>query len=66
MKKALNDVKSFTTIIFSVSFVVFTFMKIISGEQFYSIFQIIMAFYFGTQYQKNVEKKEGNNNEFKN
>lgn len=66
MKKALNDVKSFTTIIFSVSFVVFTFMKIISGEQFYSVFQIIIAFYFGTQYQKNVEKKEGNNNEFKN
>lgn len=66
MKKALNDVKSFTTIIFSVSFVVFTFMKIISGEQFYSIFQIIIAFYFGTQYQKNVVKKEGNNNEFKN
>lgn len=66
MKKALNDVKSFTTIIFSISFVVFTFMKIISGEQFYSIFQIIIAFYFGTQYQKNVEKKEGNNNGFKN
>lgn len=67
MKKALNDVKSFTTIIFSISFVVFTFMRIISGEQFYSIFQIIIAFYFGTQYQKNVEKKEGNNNnEFKN
>ena len=66
MKKALNDVKSFTTIIFSIGFVVFTFMKIISGEQFYSIFQIIIAFYFGTQYQKNVEKKEGNNNEFKN
>lgn len=66
MKKALNDVKSFTTIIFSVSFVVFTFMRIISGEQFYSVFQIIIAFYFGTQYQKNVEKKEGNNNEFKN
>lgn len=66
MKKALNDVKSFTTIIFSIAFVVFTFMKIISGEQFYSIFQIIIAFYFGTQYQKNVEKKEGNNNEFKN
>lgn len=66
MKKALNDVKSFITIIFSIAFVVFTFMKIISGEQFYSIFQIIIAFYFGTQYQKNVEKKEGNNNEFKN
>ena len=63
MKKALNDVKSFTTIIFSIAFVVFTFMKIISGEQFYSIFQIIIAFYFGTQYQKGIEKKGNDNNE---
>lgn len=58
MKKAFNDVKSFVTIIFAIAFVVFTFMQIISGEQFYSIFQIIIAFYFGTQYQKNVSKKD--------
>jgi hypothetical protein len=62
MKKALQDVKSFVTIIFAVAFVVFTFMRIVSGEQFYSIFQIIIAFYFGTQYQKTankLEEKEG-------
>lgn len=58
MKKAWQDVKSFVTIIFAIAFVVFTFMRIITGEQFYSIFQIIIAFYFGTQYQKMVTKLE--------
>lgn len=58
MKKAWNDVKSFVTIIFAIAFVIFTFMRIITGEQFYSIFQIIIAFYFGTQYQKMITKLE--------
>jgi DMSO/TMAO reductase YedYZ heme-binding membrane subunit len=58
MKKAWQDVKSFVTIIFAIAFVIFTFMRIITGEQFYSIFQIIIAFYFGTQYQKMVTKLE--------
>jgi hypothetical protein len=53
MKKAFSDVKSFVTIIMAIAFVIFTFMRIINGEQFYSLFQIIIAFYFGTQYQKN-------------
>ena len=61
MKKMWDDVKSFVTILLTISFVIFTFMRIITGEQFYSIFQIIIAFYFGTQYQKLIEekKKEG-------
>ena len=58
MKKAFTDVKSFVTILMTIAFVVFTFMKVISGEEFFSIFQIIIAFYFGTQYQKNVTKIE--------
>ena len=61
MKKALKDVKSFVTILFAIAFVVFTFMQIITGEQFYSVFQIIIAFYFGTQYQKKaniIEEKD--------
>ena len=61
MKKALKDVKSFVTILFAIAFVIFTFMQIITGEQFYSVFQIIIAFYFGTQYQKranDIEEKE--------
>ncbi len=57
MKKMWGDVKSFVTILFAIAFVVFTYMQFISGEQFYSIFQIIIAFYFGTQYQKNNEMK---------
>ena len=60
MKKALNDVKSFVTIIFAVAFVVLTFLKIVTRKQFYSIFQIIIAFYFGTQYQKVATKIEQN------
>ena len=60
MKKAWQDVKSFVTILFAIAFVIFTFMRIITGEQFYSIFQIIIAFYFGTQYQKMVNKIEDN------
>lgn len=53
MKKAYDDVKSFVTIIMAIAFVIFTFMRIVSGEQFYSLFQIIIGFYFGTQFQKN-------------
>lgn len=60
MKKALKDVKSFVTILFAIAFVVFTFMQIITGEQFYSVFQIIIAFYFGTQYQKKANIIEEN------
>ena len=59
MKKALDDVKSFVTVIMAVAFVVFTFMRIIDGEKFYSLFQIIIAFYFGTQYQKQISNNEG-------
>ena len=63
MKKALNDVKSFVTILMTIAFVILTFLKIVTGEQFYSLFQIIIAFYFGTQYQKGIEKKGNDNNE---
>lgn len=63
MKKAMNDVKSFVTIIFAIAFVIFTFMRIITGEQFYSVFQIIIAFYFGTQYQKLVTKIDNKGDE---
>lgn len=52
MKKAWNDIKSFVTVIMTIGFIVFTFLKYISGEQFFSLFQIVIAFYFGTQYEK--------------
>lgn len=52
MKKAWNDIKSFVTVVMTIGFIVFTFLKYISGEQFFSLFQIVIAFYFGTQYEK--------------
>ena len=63
MKKALIDVKSFVTILMTIAFVILTFLRIVTGEQFYSLFQIIIEFYFGTQYQKGIEKKGNDNNE---
>lgn len=59
----LIDLKSIMTIIMTITFVVLTFLKIVTGEQFYSLFQIIIAFYFGTQYQKGIEKKGNDSNE---
>lgn len=68
MKKAWNDIKSFVTVVMTIGFIVFTFLKYISGEQFYSLFQIVIAFYFGTQYEKkkqidveNIEKPQQEN-----
>lgn len=52
IKKAWNDIKSFVTVVMTIAFIVFTFLKYISGEQFYSLFQIVIAFYFGTQAEK--------------
>lgn len=55
MKKAWSDIKSFVTVTMTVAFIVFTAMKYITGEQFYSLFQIVIAFYFGTQFEKRKE-----------
>ncbi len=62
MKKGWYDIKSFVTITMTIAFVVFTFLQYVSGEQFYSLFQIVIAFYFGTQYEKNNQEKGGDNN----
>lgn len=58
MKKAWNDIKSFVTVIMTIGFIVFTFLRYISGEQFYSLFQIVIAFYFGTQVEKISQLKQ--------
>ncbi len=58
MKKAWSDIKSFVTIAMTVAFIYFTYKQFINGEQFYSLFQIVIAFYFGTQYQKNDKNNE--------
>ena len=52
MKKAWTDIKSFVTVIMSIAFIAFTAMRYINGEQFYTVFQLVIAFYFGTQIEK--------------
>ena len=70
MKKAWTDIKSFVTVIMSIAFIAYTAMRYISGEQFYTVFQLVIAFYFGTQIEKlgkmqeelNQRKIGGDNN----
>lgn len=58
----LIDVKSLVTLLISVVFAVLALKQIISGEQFLTIFTMIISFYFGTQSQKKTGSKEGDDN----
>lgn len=49
----LIDVKSIMTLILTIGFVVLTCNGKVTGEQFLTIFTMIVGFYFGTQSQKN-------------
>ena len=60
--KNLIDVKSIITILITVVFCILTIKNIVSQE-FLTIYTTIIAFYFGTQYQKNVESKNQENSE---
>lgn len=68
----LIDVKSIVTIVLTAIFGVLSLRNVISGEQFLTIFTVIISFYFGTQSAKNqlnknenlidkIDKKEDNN-----
>lgn len=57
----LLKVKSIVTIILTLVFAYLSITGVISGEQFLTIFSVVIAFYFGTQYQKG--QQEQNNNE---
>ena len=54
----LLTVKSIVTIMLTVVFSYLAVMGRISGEQFLTIFSVVVAFYFGTQYQKGKEGAE--------
>lgn len=51
----LIDVKSLVTLILTVVFAVLSLKGTISPEQFLTVFTTVIAFYFGTQYQKKQE-----------
>lgn len=51
--KKLLTVKSLVTLAMTLVFCILSVAQIVSGDQFLSIFTTVIAFYFGTQYQKN-------------
>ena len=51
----LIDVKSLVTLVLTAVFGVQTVRGYISSEQFLNVFTVVIAFYFGVQYQKKQE-----------
>lgn len=61
LKKALTSllkVKSIVTIILTVVFAYLSIVGIIDGQQFLTVFSMVMAFYFGTQHEKKTKEAE--------
>lgn len=52
----LINVKSIVTIIMTLVFSVLAINHTVSGEQFMTVFATVIAFYFGTQHQKNCDE----------
>lgn len=48
----LVDVKSIVTLLLTLIFCILAVTGVISGEQFLTIFTMVMGFYFGTQSEK--------------
>ena len=56
---ALVDVKSIVTLMLAIVFCYLAISNIITGQEFLTIFTVIISFYFGTQYaKKEIEEKE--------
>ena len=49
----LIDVKSIVTLVLTAVFAALSLTGKLSAEQFQTVFTTVIAFYFGTQYQKN-------------
>ncbi|MGN1133720.1 MAG: hypothetical protein ACI4RN_04600 [Oscillospiraceae bacterium] len=54
----LIDVKSIVTMALTGVFCVLALNGIVSGEQFLTVFTVVISFYFGTQYQKSNKTNE--------
>ncbi len=54
----LLKVKSIVTIILTLVFAYLSITGVIRGEQFLTVFSVVIAFYFGTQYQKGQQNEE--------
>lgn len=53
----LLKVKSIVTIILTGVFAYLSIIKAIDAQQFMTVFSMVMAFYFGTQYEKNTKEE---------
>ena len=61
LAKLLN-VKSIMTLLMTIVFCYLAIVGVITAELFLPIFTTIVAFYFGTQYQKQEKKENENEN----
>ena len=60
MKEKLQNlmtVKSIVTILLAVTFVILALTNRITGQEFLTIFTVIISFYFGTQHEKKVQEQ---------
>jgi uncharacterized membrane protein required for colicin V production len=52
----LLTVKSIVTIILTIVFAFLAVTGVVSGDQFLTVFSVVIAFYFGTQYSKKANE----------
>lgn len=52
-------VKSIVTIVLAAVFAILSMRGVITGDQFLTVFTVIIAFYFGTQAQKTTTESKG-------
>lgn len=51
----LINVKSIVTLVLTAVFAYLSIAGCITGQEFLTVFSVVIAFYFGTQYQKKAE-----------
>jgi 5-bromo-4-chloroindolyl phosphate hydrolysis protein len=56
----LLSVKSIVTIILTAVFAFLAVTGKVSADQFLTVFSVVVAFYFGTQHEKNGKEGEAN------
>jgi hypothetical protein len=49
------SVKSIVTIILTLVFAYLSVLRLVSADQFLTVFTVVIGFYFGTQAEKNVK-----------
>ena len=54
----LLNVKSIVTLILTLVFAYLSIVGVITGQDFMTVFAVVIAFYYGTQAQKEAEKKD--------